>query len=92
MATLDGAAALGWGHLVGSLEVGKRADLIAVRCATGEPSAVHDSMAALVENADSGDVVMTMIDGVVASAGSGPPPDVVEGLSAARAKLGLATA
>ena len=37
MATLDGASALGVGDKVGSLTVGKRADLVAVRWESGDP-------------------------------------------------------
>jgi 5-methylthioadenosine/S-adenosylhomocysteine deaminase len=37
MATLDGAEALGLGDQLGSLAVGKRADLLALRCEGDDP-------------------------------------------------------
>jgi cytosine/adenosine deaminase-related metal-dependent hydrolase len=78
MATLEGAAALGWGHLIGSLEPGKQADLIVVRLphkegvgrtatsAGGSPSSQEESVLVverLVEQARGSDVVLTMIAG-----------------------------
>jgi cytosine/adenosine deaminase-related metal-dependent hydrolase len=83
MATLDGARALGWGGQVGSLEAGKRADVIAVRLAAGDPTA------ALVGQATAADVQMTMVEGLVIFDGQETPVQVAQGLRAARAKLGL---
>jgi len=101
MATLDGARALGWDHLVGSLDVGKRADIIAVRLGGGgaapQPhhgpqgarSAVGDPVDVLVQSATADDVLMTMIDGRVVCDGLGVPAEVVERMDAARERLGL---
>jgi len=101
MATLDGARALGWEHLVGSLDVGKRADVIAVRLGGGgaapqphpRPQGPHtaagDPVEILVQSATAGDVLMTMIDGRVVCDGVGVPVGVVERMDAARERLGL---
>lgn len=77
MATLDGACAIGMEGLVGSLEAGKRADVVAVRVHFGagqgpdmspglatEPQVSHP-IEALVETATAGDVVATFVDGAV---------------------------
>ena len=83
MATLEGARALGWVGQLGSLDAGKRADVIAVRLAAGDPTAE------LVEAATAADVRMTMVEGHVIFDGQETPVQVARGLGAARAKLGL---
>ncbi|WP_416425112.1 amidohydrolase [Pseudomonas sp. App30] len=71
MATIDGARALGMDHLIGSLEVGKAADIIAVRVDTprmtpliaqGPLANLHHN---LVHAVQGGDVAMTMVAGQV---------------------------
>lgn len=70
MATITGARALGMERRIGSLEVGKAADLIAVRTDTprmtplmrGRWSNLHHN---LVHAVQGGDVDMTMVDGRV---------------------------
>jgi cytosine/adenosine deaminase-related metal-dependent hydrolase len=98
MATLDGARALGWGGQVGSLEAGKRGDVIAVRLSsergTRAPAgaldfAAGDPTVALVGAATVADVQMTMVDGFVVFDGQETPVQVVRGLAVVRAKLGL---
>ena len=64
MATLGGAEALGLGGLVGSLEPGKRADLIAVELHEGLLP-TYDPVSTLVYCASGSDVVLTMVDGQV---------------------------
>ena len=66
MATANAAKALGLGHLVGSLEVGKRADLIVLDL-LGAPHnvAVHDVVSHLVHCARATDVELAMVDGTV---------------------------
>ena len=65
LATLDGAAALGWDAAIGSLEVGKQADLIVVDASGAHlaPFAAHDPYVALVEAARATDVKLTMVAG-----------------------------
>jgi 5-methylthioadenosine/S-adenosylhomocysteine deaminase len=48
MATLNGAKALGIDHLVGSLEVGKQADLIAIDLSDVEQQPVYNPISQLV--------------------------------------------
>lgn len=47
-ATLDGARALGWGERIGSIEVGKQADLAAVRLDDIETQPLYDVISQLV--------------------------------------------
>jgi cytosine/adenosine deaminase-related metal-dependent hydrolase len=67
MATIDGARALGWDAEIGSLEPGKRADVIVVdaRRASGAP--VHDfsTAAGLACAREGADVETTIVDGRV---------------------------
>lgn len=63
MATSEAARALGLDHLVGSLEPGKRADLIAVRRGAPHLQPWHDSPANLVYAARGSDVAAVFIDG-----------------------------
>ncbi len=74
MATLEGARALGWEDLIGSLEKGKRADLISVRVpgsstdADADPdrrSGRIDPVESLVAQAAASDVGMVMVDGQI---------------------------
>jgi 5-methylthioadenosine/S-adenosylhomocysteine deaminase len=64
MATMGGARALGLDHLVGSLEPGKRADLIVLDLrAAPHNVAVHNVVSHLVQCAKATDVELTMVDG-----------------------------
>jgi cytosine/adenosine deaminase-related metal-dependent hydrolase len=63
MATLGGAGVLGLADRVGSLEPGKRADLICVDMEYSQFAPIDDPVSALVYGANLDDVFFTMIDG-----------------------------
>jgi 5-methylthioadenosine/S-adenosylhomocysteine deaminase len=63
-ATIDGARALGLGDEIGSVEVGKRADLVLVDLAAPHLTPVHDVAALLVFAAGRGDVTDVLVDGI----------------------------
>lgn len=63
MATIMGAKSLGLEDQIGSLEPGKRADLILVSCEDSHLSPVHDQISLLVYAATRGDVRSVMVDG-----------------------------
>ena len=63
MATIDGARALGLDKEIGSLEAGKRADVIVVKLDQLHSSPQRDVVSALVYSAVSSDVRATIIDG-----------------------------
>ena len=63
MATIDGARALGLDAEIGSLEVGKRADVAVVRIDGLHGTPVNDVVSALVYSAEVSDVDTTIIDG-----------------------------
>ena len=63
MATIDGARALGLENEIGTLEAGKRADLIVVKLDQLHSSPQRDIVSALVYSAVSADVRTTIIDG-----------------------------
>jgi|TARA_B110000902_G_C14281943_1_gene577205 5-methylthioadenosine/S-adenosylhomocysteine deaminase len=71
MATIGGAKALGLDHVTGSLEVGKSADMIAIRCDTPRMTPLIDSGPLmnihynLVHAVQGQDVDMTMVAGKV---------------------------
>jgi len=71
MATIGGARCLGLDEDIGSLEVGKKADLIAIRCDTprmtplfpsGRHTNIHHNLVHAVRGSD---VALTMIDGKI---------------------------
>ena len=63
MATLGGARALGLAHLVGSIEVGKRADLAAVDLRHPAMQPLHDVHAQLIHAAAGARVSHTFVNG-----------------------------
>ena len=63
MACRGGAAALGQPDLIGSLEVGKKADVVLVDLNTTRAMPVHRVPSALVYNASGGDVDTVIVDG-----------------------------
>jgi cytosine/adenosine deaminase-related metal-dependent hydrolase len=65
MATIDGARALGLESEIGSLEVGKRADMIVVDLERLHSTPAPDIISALVYSAQPDDVRTTIIDGRV---------------------------
>jgi 5-methylthioadenosine/S-adenosylhomocysteine deaminase len=65
MATLGGARVLGLDDQVGSLEAGKRADIIAVDMEYSHFAPIDDPTSALVYGANQEDVFFSMIDGRV---------------------------
>jgi 5-methylthioadenosine/S-adenosylhomocysteine deaminase len=63
MATIRGARALGLDAAIGSLEVGKQADLIMIDAAQPHLAPRHDPLALLVYSAQAADVCTVMVDG-----------------------------
>jgi len=63
MATIDGARALGMGKQVGSLEVGKRADVIIIDLEKPHLTPSHDLYANIVYSAHGNDVDTVIVDG-----------------------------
>ena len=65
MATRGGAAALGLGDLVGSIEVGKRADLIVIRTDGVHQTPSYDPYSLLVYSTRASDVESVVVDGKI---------------------------
>jgi cytosine/adenosine deaminase-related metal-dependent hydrolase len=68
MATRNGASALGWAKDIGSLEVGKKADLIALDLNQPEnlaPESPDQIVSSIVYSAQPAHVRLTMVDGQV---------------------------
>jgi 5-methylthioadenosine/S-adenosylhomocysteine deaminase len=65
LATIDGAKALGLVKEIGSLEIGKRADVIVVKLDQLHSTPQRDVVSALVYSAIASDVRTTIIDGQV---------------------------
>jgi len=65
MATRGGATAIGLGDVIGSLEVGKRADLIQVAFEDVHHVPTYDVMSHLVYVTDEQDVASVIVDGVL---------------------------
>lgn len=65
MATIDGARSLGLGKEIGSIEAGKRADVIVVSLNQLHSTPPRDIVSALVYSAVAADVRATIIDGQV---------------------------
>jgi cytosine/adenosine deaminase-related metal-dependent hydrolase len=70
-ATLGGAEALGMDSLVGSIEAGKAADLILVRCDRLNMVPLNDPVAAVVLHAGPGDVDTVLVGGEVVKESGG---------------------
>ena len=65
MATIGGARALGLETRIGSLETGKRADVITVSMASARQTPLYDPVSHLVYATQGGDVRTTIVDGRV---------------------------
>ena len=63
MATINGAKALKKEHRIGSIEIGKKADLILIDLDTTITTPINDIYADIIYNAKGSNIVMTMIDG-----------------------------
>ncbi len=86
-ATIDGARALGLGGLIGSVEVGKRADLLVLDLEKPHLTPVHDVHALLVFAAGRADVTDVLVDGEpVVRGGRSTRVDTRDVLARARAR------
>ncbi len=65
LATVGGARALGMANLIGSIEVGKRADLIAVSLGAARQTPLYDLVSHLVYTTRGDDVRTTIVNGTV---------------------------
>ena len=65
LATIGGAQALGLGDEIGSIEVGKKADLVLFDTQRPEWSALHNPVNSLVYNADGRSVHTVIVDGKI---------------------------
>jgi 5-methylthioadenosine/S-adenosylhomocysteine deaminase len=70
MATIDGARAIGLDHEIGSIEVGKKADIAVIDASGPAMAPVHHPVSALVYSALGHEVTTVLIDGVVVMRGS----------------------
>lgn len=66
MATREGARAIGWGKQIGSLEIGKKADLIALDLCQPHLTPLYDPVSAIVYCAKGSDVRHVWLDGRLA--------------------------
>ncbi|MEM0049971.1 MAG: amidohydrolase [Candidatus Bathyarchaeia archaeon] len=69
MATIDGAKVLGLNNIIGSIEVGKRADIILIDVNKPHLTPLHNVYATLVYSARGGDVDTVIIDGRIVMRG-----------------------
>ncbi|MBU1342941.1 MAG: amidohydrolase [Proteobacteria bacterium] len=65
MATIQGAKAVGLGHITGSIEKGKRADMILVDMDKPHLIPMYDPYSSLVYSAKASDVSLVMVDGKI---------------------------
>jgi 5-methylthioadenosine/S-adenosylhomocysteine deaminase len=65
LATIGGARALGMAQLIGSIEVGKRADLIAVSVGAARQTPLYDAVSHIVYTTHGDDVQTTIVNGAV---------------------------
>jgi 5-methylthioadenosine/S-adenosylhomocysteine deaminase len=63
LSTIEGARALKLDHLIGSLEPGKRADIIAVDLSHSYQVPTENPYSAVVHTSNQEDVLLTMVDG-----------------------------
>ncbi len=63
MATIDGAKALNWDKEIGSIEIGKKADMIMVDIDQINALPLYDPISHLVYSSSGKDVTMTMVGG-----------------------------
>jgi 5-methylthioadenosine/S-adenosylhomocysteine deaminase len=90
-ATIDGARALGLGDLIGSIEVGKRADLVLLDLDRPHLTPIHDITALLVFAAGRADVTDVIVDGdIVVRNGRSTRLDVAELLARVRERGAVA--
>ena len=64
MTTIGAARALKLDDKIGSLEVGKRADIVALDLSGSHQTPTSDPVSAVVNACSGSDVLMTMVDGV----------------------------
>ena len=81
-ATRDGAEAIGLGDVVGSLEIGKRADIVLLDASAPSLAPLVDGYGVLVHSASGHDVDTVVIDGRVVL--SGGRPTLADGAAIAR--------
>jgi 5-methylthioadenosine/S-adenosylhomocysteine deaminase len=65
MATIDGARALGLDRLIGSIEIGKRADVVVVSMASARQTPLYDPISHLVYATHGDDVRTVVVNGKV---------------------------
>ncbi|MEM3728907.1 MAG: amidohydrolase [Candidatus Bathyarchaeia archaeon] len=65
MATINGAKALGLEKIIGSLEVGKRADIILINLSKPHLRPLHNIYASILYSAKGGDVDTVIVDGKI---------------------------
>lgn len=94
MATIDGAKAMGLDSEIGSLEVGKRADVAIVRLDRLHATPVTDVVSALVYSSEPDDVETVIIDGEIVMRDRrllrGNEPDIIQDARVQRENLAAA--
>jgi 5-methylthioadenosine/S-adenosylhomocysteine deaminase len=65
LATIGGARALGLDDKIGTLDIGKHADIVAIDLTSAHQSSDSDPISAVVYTCSPSDVLMTMVDGEI---------------------------